>query len=248
LYVSLQDEDKIIALARDAQSGRLTANAPFRVEPAERLGPRHYCCHPTRDLVYFSNEQGSSVTSYRLDPAAGTLAAVQTITSLPAGFTARNTCSQVHLTPHADDQHRARQTDQEGSDHGPAAPLRQQLGRNTGVVQFGLDQDVGRAAEAAERIELAHQPLIERDVGAHLAVTFGIDPAPVEYGHIVVQVNGRRANASSRQLFRPRLDNKLSPNGNRAEKLRSPSARMDRRSTRAWEMQDGRHWRLHAAR
>ena len=83
----------------DAQTGRLTANSPARVEPAERLGPRHYCFHPTLDLVYFSNEQGCSVTGYRLDRATGTLSAVQTITSLPAGFTARNTCSQIHLTP-----------------------------------------------------------------------------------------------------------------------------------------------------
>ena len=83
----------------DADSGRLTANSPFRVEPAERLGPRHYCFHPTQNLVYFSNEQGCSVTGYRLDPTSGTLTAVQTISTLPDGYTARNTCSQIHLTP-----------------------------------------------------------------------------------------------------------------------------------------------------
>ena len=83
----------------DADSGRLTANSPFRVEPPERLGPRHYCFHPTQNLVYFSNEQGCSVTGYRLDPASGTLTAAQTISTLPDGYTARNTCSQIHLTP-----------------------------------------------------------------------------------------------------------------------------------------------------
>jgi 6-phosphogluconolactonase len=81
----------------DAQSGRLSANSPPRIEPAERLGPRHYCFHPTLDLVYFSNEQGCSVTAYRLD-RAGTLAAAQTIPTLPDGYSARNTCSQIHLT------------------------------------------------------------------------------------------------------------------------------------------------------
>jgi 6-phosphogluconolactonase len=83
----------------DAQTGRLAPNSPSQVAPAERLGPRHLCFHPTLDLVYFSNEQGCSVTSYRLDPATGTLAAAQTITTLPDGYTARNTCSQIHLTP-----------------------------------------------------------------------------------------------------------------------------------------------------
>src|SRR5262249_11860844 len=47
----------------------------------------------------FSNEQGCSVTAYRMDPAIGALSAVQTISTLPEGFTARNTCSQIHLTP-----------------------------------------------------------------------------------------------------------------------------------------------------
>jgi 6-phosphogluconolactonase len=89
----------IVQFRFDAQTGRLTQNSPSQVAPSERLGPRHLSFHPTLDLVYFSNEQGCSVTSYRLDPATGTLAAAQTITTLPDGYTARNTCSQIHLTP-----------------------------------------------------------------------------------------------------------------------------------------------------
>ena len=83
----------------DAQTGHLTPNSPFRIEPPGRLGPRHYCFHPSLDFVYFSNEQGCSVTSYRLDRTTGALSAVQTVTTLPAGQTMRNTCSQIHLTP-----------------------------------------------------------------------------------------------------------------------------------------------------
>jgi 6-phosphogluconolactonase len=89
----------ILQFKFDPDTGRLSPNSTFRVEPTGRLGPRHYCFHPTQDLIYFSNEQGCSVTGYRLDRATGSLAAVQTITTLPDGFTARNTCSQIHLTP-----------------------------------------------------------------------------------------------------------------------------------------------------
>jgi 6-phosphogluconolactonase len=88
----------IVQLKFDAQNGRLTPNSPLQVEPATRLGPRHYCFHPTLQVVYFSNEQGSSVTAYRLDSTTGTLSAMQTVTSLPEGFNGRNTCSQIHLT------------------------------------------------------------------------------------------------------------------------------------------------------
>ena len=83
----------------DAESGRLSPNAPPQVAQANLAGPRHYCFHPSLDLAYFSNEQGCSVTSYRIDPNNGTLSALQTISTLPAVFDARNTCSQIHLTP-----------------------------------------------------------------------------------------------------------------------------------------------------
>jgi len=81
----------------DAATGRLHPNG--KLEPKEPIGPRHYCFHPTLDLVYFSDEQGCSVTSYRLDRASGTLSAVATTRSLPEGVTVRNTCSQIYLTP-----------------------------------------------------------------------------------------------------------------------------------------------------
>jgi 6-phosphogluconolactonase (cycloisomerase 2 family) len=83
----------------DAESGTLSPNALPQVAQADFAGPRHYCFHPTLDLVYFSNEQGCSVTSYRIAPSDGTLAPLQTISTLPAGFDARNTCSQIHMTP-----------------------------------------------------------------------------------------------------------------------------------------------------
>src|SRR5205085_12700512 len=67
----------------DAESGRLTPNSPFRVEQRELMGPRHYCFHPSLDLVYFSDEQCSSVSAYRLDRSPGTLSSVQTISTLP---------------------------------------------------------------------------------------------------------------------------------------------------------------------
>ena len=91
----------IMQLRFDAQSGRLEANAPARLAQPDLVGPRHFTFHPSLDLVYFSNEQGCSVTAYRLDRASGTLSAVQTIATLPAGHSERATCSQIHLTPSA---------------------------------------------------------------------------------------------------------------------------------------------------
>ena len=83
----------------DENTGRLTPNSPLKVEPEEFLGPRHYCFHPNLNVVYFSDEQGCSVTGYHLDTSTGTLSAFQTITTLPEGYSGRNTCSQIQISP-----------------------------------------------------------------------------------------------------------------------------------------------------
>ena len=83
----------------DEDTGRITPNDPAIVEPEEFLGPRHFCFHPSLDVLYFSNEQGCSVSGYRLDTSRGTLSLFQTITTLPPeGFAERNTCSQIQIT------------------------------------------------------------------------------------------------------------------------------------------------------
>jgi 6-phosphogluconolactonase len=82
----------------DADAGKLTPNDPLVVEMGGFLGPRHYTYHPSLDVVYFSDEQGSSVTAYNMD-SEGRLSAFQTISTLPEGHTERNTCSQIQITP-----------------------------------------------------------------------------------------------------------------------------------------------------
>ncbi len=62
-------------------------------------GPRHFCFHPSLDVLYFSNEQGCSVTAYRLDRSRGTLTPFQTISTLPEGYKGENTCSQIRMAP-----------------------------------------------------------------------------------------------------------------------------------------------------
>lgn len=83
----------------DDNTGQLTPNKPARITPENEAGPRHYCYHPTKDMAYFSNEQGSSITAYDLDPSTGTLTAKQTISTLPNGYSGENTCAQIQITP-----------------------------------------------------------------------------------------------------------------------------------------------------
>ncbi len=83
----------------DEATGRLTANSPDRAVPNGPDGPRHLCFHPKANVVYSSDEQGSSVTVYNLDPGRGTLSPFQTVSTLPDGYDGHNSCSQIQMTP-----------------------------------------------------------------------------------------------------------------------------------------------------
>lgn len=83
----------------DEQTGHVTPNDPTRISPQQQDGPRHFCFHPDKDIVYFSNEQGCSVTTYALDTSRGSLTAMQTVSTLPEGYEGRNSCAQIQITP-----------------------------------------------------------------------------------------------------------------------------------------------------
>ena len=83
----------------DEKTGTLTPNDPAAVPQDGDSGPRHYCFHPSLDVVYFSNEQGCGVTAYNFDSDAGTLSAFQTLSTLPSLWSGRNSCAQIRISP-----------------------------------------------------------------------------------------------------------------------------------------------------
>ena len=98
-HIANRGPNQIYQFKFDENSGHLTPNSPAKVEPTEYLGPRHFCFHPSMDILYFTDEQGCSVTAYRMDTTAGTLQAFQTISTLPPGYSDSNSCSQIQITP-----------------------------------------------------------------------------------------------------------------------------------------------------
>ena len=82
----------------DESSGALTAIEPPTLAQDDMIGPRHLTYHPSLGIVYFSNEQGSSVSSYTIG-GDGSLTPLETVSTLPAGVAERNTCSQIQFSP-----------------------------------------------------------------------------------------------------------------------------------------------------
>jgi len=83
----------------DSDTGLLSPNDIPRVSPPGGVGPRHMEFHPALHMVYVSNEQGSSISTYKFDPASGTLALSQTLSTLPEGYSEHNSCAQIHIAP-----------------------------------------------------------------------------------------------------------------------------------------------------
>ncbi|MBM3942927.1 MAG: lactonase family protein [SAR202 cluster bacterium] len=98
-HIAGRGPNLILQFKFDEATGQITPNNPDRVSPDEPVGPRHYCFHPRLHVLYFTNEQGCSVSAYNLNTANGTLKSFQTISTLPAGFQGQNTCAQIQITP-----------------------------------------------------------------------------------------------------------------------------------------------------
>lgn len=62
-------------------------------------GPRHFTFHPNGQSAYLVNELNASITAFSYQAAAGKLSAIQSITTLPDGFTDFNACADIHLHP-----------------------------------------------------------------------------------------------------------------------------------------------------
>lgn len=99
VFVPNTGADKVLQFKFDASTGKITANSPAELATGTATGPRHFWFHPKADFVYFVNEKGSSVTACRLDKQSGTLAALQTISTLPTDFSGNNTCAHIETTP-----------------------------------------------------------------------------------------------------------------------------------------------------
>jgi len=99
VFVPNTGADSILQFRFDQQTGTLSPNHVPRITTSTGAGPRHQFFHPTMNLVYFVNEKSSSVTAFQLDPDTGTLAALQTTSTLPDDFRGKNTCADIEITP-----------------------------------------------------------------------------------------------------------------------------------------------------
>lgn len=91
--------NQLLVYRLDAEQAKLTPNDPpfTRVKPGS--GPRHFAFHPSGKLAYSNMEHTSQVIALAYDPAKGTLAELQTLSTLPADFQGNNSTAEIQVHP-----------------------------------------------------------------------------------------------------------------------------------------------------
>ncbi|HUT88209.1 MAG TPA: lactonase family protein [Thermoguttaceae bacterium] len=91
--------DKILIYRLNADRGQLTPNDPPSAAVAPGAGPRHFAFHPTGRFAYVINEIDSTVTAFGYDAQRGALEPLETVPTLPEGFTGKSTTAEIVVHP-----------------------------------------------------------------------------------------------------------------------------------------------------
>jgi len=91
--------DQILIWKFDAQKGTLSPNDPGVVALPPGDGPRHFAFHPNGQWLYSLQEEASTLVLFHYDSTRGVLAAKQSVSTLPAGFTGTSFTSEVMVSP-----------------------------------------------------------------------------------------------------------------------------------------------------
>jgi 6-phosphogluconolactonase len=83
----------------DAKKGELVPNDPSAGILKPGAGPRHLAFHPNGHFVYVINELNSTMTTFRFDGEQGKMTELQNLSTLPEGFSAKNSPAEVYIHP-----------------------------------------------------------------------------------------------------------------------------------------------------
>ncbi len=136
--------DKVMIYRIDTKNGKFIPNGFAATKPA--AGPRHFDFHPSGKFAYVVNELDSTMIAFAYDKTKGALQELQTISTLPDGFSGTNYPADVHVHPSGRFVY--------GSNRG-----------HDSIVIFSIDQNTGKVALVGHESTQGKWPR-----------NFGIDP------------------------------------------------------------------------
>jgi 6-phosphogluconolactonase len=138
--------DQVLVYRLDAAAGTLTPHVPPAASVTPGQGPRHFAFRPDGRFAYVINEMGNTVTAFGYDRDAGTLTTIQSVPTLPEGFSGTSHTAEVQVHPSGKFLY--------GSNRG-----------HDSIAIFGIDEGTGRLTPAG------HEP-----TQGKTPRNFGIDP------------------------------------------------------------------------
>jgi 6-phosphogluconolactonase len=180
VFVSDLGLDKIMIYDFDSRNGKLTANKEPWAQTKPGAGPRHLAFHNNGRWAYGINELNSTMSVFDYDGAQGTLRTTQTISTLPANFSGKNSCAELQVSPSGRFLY--------GSNRG-----------HNSIVVFSIDQTTGKLTFVEHvptqgktprnfAIDPAGRFLLAANQNSDSVVSFRIDPASGKLamtGHVV---------------------------------------------------------------
>ena len=91
--------DKILIYQFDSIRGKLKPNDQPWAQVKAGAGPRHFAFHPNGRYAYILNELDSTFTAFAYDETHGTLAEIQTISTLPGDYAGESYSADVLIHP-----------------------------------------------------------------------------------------------------------------------------------------------------
>lgn len=95
VFVSDLGLDQVMIYRFDAAKGTLTSNDPPSAKVKGGAGPRHFAFHPSGKFAYVINELDSTVTAFNYQAAHGSLAEIQTLSTLPKDFNGTSYTAEI---------------------------------------------------------------------------------------------------------------------------------------------------------
>ena len=93
-------KDQILRYRLDVDNGKLISEEPqaaYTCKPGS--GPRHLDFHPNKNYAYLIHELDSTMSALVYDADTGTFKEIQTLSTLPEGWSGENATAAVHLLP-----------------------------------------------------------------------------------------------------------------------------------------------------
>lgn len=145
LFIPDLGNDKVWSYKIDHNAKTVSKTSQEAATFASGAGPRHMDFHPTKNIAYVINELNSTVTVFSYNPSNGALTELQTISTLPTGFSGNNSTADIHVHPNGKFLY--------GSNRG-----------HNSIVSFSIDDSTGEISP------LAYTP-VEGEIPRNFALT-----------------------------------------------------------------------------